>query len=496
MPDIHELGAAIDAACDANNISQLKRLSRECQEALNTATDEDRVLLLYYKSNSIAGIAAARSQSHDYLWGWHQPERTQSVLLLRQAVREPAFKAMDEVRRHQIRTNLANCLKALGRPVAANEQWLRVLSETPHHAKALANRATALVDYARHVYDEGHSLLLLSAARRLFDRAIDKRAFWESGDRSAVVPSLIKRRDQVHAFLLHSKHNDSAATRHWSLGSTRRERRYRRWCLRERLFLNPLNDASTKSVCATDVLHLPSHTYTRGEEPRFPEYYNLLKQEYVSARYRLYRVSHEKDPVFLTRDVLMLAGENDQVLGHCTEELRAAFRGAYALFDKIGLFLNDYFQAGRPERKVNFRTVWFKEKSRGELKLHSTFEGRTNWLLRGLFFLSKDLFDSDFKDSVEPDAVELATLRHQTEHRFLSLQVCRSGESTSAHRLVAIDDYRHKALRLLRMAREGLVYLSLAMHDEERRKQATRSREDRTPLPRLDPVPLRLYQQL
>ena len=192
----------------------------------------------------------------------------------------------------------------------------------------------------------------------------------------------------------------------------------------------------------------------------------------------------------------MLAGANDQVLGHCTEELRAAFRGTYAVFDKIGLFLNDYFRLGLSARKVNFRTVWFKDENHNGPELRSTFERRTNWLLQGLFFLSKDLFDSDFRDSVEPDAAELAALRHQTEHRFLSLQTCRSGDNTRAHRFVDIDDFRHKALRLLRMAREGLVYLSLAMHDEERRKLAIRSPEHRGPVPRFAPVPLQVFRRL
>ena len=77
-----------------------------------------------------------------------------------------------------------------------------------------------------------------------------------------------------------------------SLGSTGEGRSYRRWCLLERLFLNPLNEAFTDTVAATDVLHLPNHSYKFPESPRFSTYFNLLKQEYVSARYRLYLAIH------------------------------------------------------------------------------------------------------------------------------------------------------------------------------------------------------------
>ena len=39
------------------------------------------------------------------------------------------------------------------------------------------------------------------------------------------------------------------------------------------------------------------------------------------------------------RDVRMLDSGEGQVLGHFTEDLRSAFRSAYAIFDKIGAFL-------------------------------------------------------------------------------------------------------------------------------------------------------------
>ena len=198
--------------------------------------------------------------------------------------------------------------------------------------------AIGVADYATTLYDDGHRHLLLAAARSLFDAALHVDSLWESGDRASITPMLIQKRDQITAYLIEVSHNETFDLNQWSLGTTEEESSYRRWCLRERLFLNPLNDAYTESVAATDVLHLPNHTYRIEEAPRFPAYYNLMKQEYVSARYRLYRATHEDDPCFLMRDVLMLDGDVGQTLGHYTEELRSAFRSAYAIFDKIALF--------------------------------------------------------------------------------------------------------------------------------------------------------------
>ena len=215
----------------------------------------------------------------------------------------------------------------------------------------------------------------------------------------------------------------------------------------------------------------PDHTYKIEEPARFPGYYNLLKQEYVSARYRLYRAIHQHDPDFLMREVLMLdSGEGSgegQALGHYSEDLKAAFRSAYSIFDKVGLFLYDYFEVGLSPGQMNFRRVWSKKPGRGVPQVRARFSGNRNWLLRGLYFLSKDLFDSDFEEVSEPDAAGLAGLRNQVEHRFLSLQHSEKGVSTETHRLIVVTDFQDKTLRLLKMAREALTYLSLAMHREE-----------------------------
>ena len=58
-------------------------------------------------------------------------------------------------------------------------------------------------------------------------------------------------------------------------------------------------------------------------------------------------------------------------------------------------------------------------------------------------------------------------MRNQVEHRFLSLQESDDGASSDTHRLISIAGFEGRTLRLLKMAREALIYLSLAMHREE-----------------------------
>ena len=475
---LDDLVNAIDAASDAGDEELLRKYGKECERCLASAKGMDRVLLNYFQANTYSAIIEVKRDDENYTWSWEQPDGVQDVLALRRAIIEPAFETCDPIRICQIRTNLANRLSTLGRPVAANEQWLKVQESVPHFAKALANRGEAICHLAQSLYDHGHTPLMLAAARSLYHAALGEESVWESGDRDSLAPRLSEELRQITSYLKQVGFNESFDLNRWSLGATEEERAYRRWCLRKRLFLNPLNETHTCSVAATDVLHLPSHTYNIEEEPRFPAYYNLLKQEYISSRYRLYRAIHEDEPEFLMRDVLMLDSGEGQALGHYTEDLRAAFRSAYSIFDKIGLFLNDYFGIGLDPRKVTFRTIWF-ENPNNPVSLRPVFKNNRNWILRGLFFLSKDLFDGALKEVAEPDAANIARLRQQVEHRFLSFQHFPEGTDTETHWILAADTFQDKTLRLLKMAREALIYLSLAMHLEETRREEASKNEER-----------------
>ena len=87
----------------------------------------------------------------------------------------------------------------------------------------------------------------------------------------------------------------------------------------------------------------------------------------------------------------------------------------------------------------------------------------------------------DFDAVAEPDAAELASLRNQTEHRFLSLQHSEAGMSNDTRRLIPIGDFQGRTLRLLKMAREALIFLSLAMdHEEVLRKAASKDESEIT----------------
>jgi LA2681-like HEPN len=129
---------------------------------------------------------------------------------------------------------------------------------------------------------------------------------------------------------------------------------------------------------------------------------------------------------------------------------------------------------------VNFRTVW-REKPEGPIR--AAFRDSKNWPWRGLFWLSKDLFDEVFRDLMEPDARELYEIRNHLEHRYLKIhemlsprtgnRIVDSFADNLAHSILRTD-FEAKTLRLLKLSRAALIYLSLGMHQEERQRAKER----------------------
>ena len=385
MPEtLNDVGKRIDAATAAANEGALKLLVDECDRHRETASGEDRVLLYYFQANAYSGIASTKHDDN-YALSWEQTEIVAALLSLRHAIHEPSFDNINPVIRCQVRTNMASMLNSLGRCVEALEQWQLVIQVIPKFAVALGNMAHGIGSYAQYICDSGHVGILLKSASTGYSAALAEDAFWDTGPDTLAHGEFSRRLAEVDAHLGAIEFDHSSDLNAFSLGGTVDEQRYRRWCLQERLFLNPLNDVTTATVAATDVLHLPSHVYKVGDTPRFPAYYNHLKQEYVSARFRLYQYQ-SIDPLkghFIDHDVLILDSADGGEFGHRVDQLITAFRSAYGLFDKIAMFLNDYYSVGMKPRDVSLRKIWEEQVGNPRnRRLRTVFDENQNWPLR------------------------------------------------------------------------------------------------------------------
>ncbi len=227
-----------------------------------------------------------------------------------------------------------------------------------------------------------------------------------------------------------------------------------------------------------------------NEGPYYPGFYNQLKQEYVSARFLFYEGLSAEATHFSDRGVLLYNTLDYPSYSVATEKMKAAFRIAYSLLDKIAYFLNKYLRLEIPERSVYFRSIWYEDGNKHK-GVRETFTTLKNWPLVGLFWLSKDLYENraDFKETIEPSAQAMYEVRNHVEHKYLKLHdsmwsgpmteddEVRAGLTDSLAYSMYRTDFEEKTLKIIKITRAALIYLSLAICVEEKRRESEKSGE-------------------
>jgi hypothetical protein len=256
--------------------------------------------------------------------------------------------------------------------------------------------------------------------------------------------------------------------------ATEEERAYRRWCLDNCLYLNPLNDLGRYTVANYDSMGLGAHVVRVDAPHVFESFFDQMKQEYVSARWFLYEGLCAKLPHFSDREVLLGATEPRPSLSLAIERVKASYRISYSLFDKIGFFVNSYMELGIPEKQVSFRTLW----RTGERKpIRGQFDATDNWGFCALYWLARDFFEKENDEVAEPQARRLSEIRNHIEHKYLRVTVAESPAAPPDDLafMVSREQFEAKAVHLLRLARSALIYSAIGVGFEERRREPDRA---------------------
>lgn len=476
--EIRRLGLIIDLADDCGLLDFLHKALKIGTELLSreSIAPRESSIAHYFLSNAWEGIRR-HSRTRWDLYAWEQPELAEQIVHLRSAVRLGRESRIDDVRLCQMYTNLGNLLNHCGRVVEAFEAWDNALRIDSNFAMALGNRGYGLFGFAKLSHDIGHQACLLREAHHSLTASL------VPGSRPINPQALSgfeKTKKEIEAQVPENILDGTISDRDYTEGWTKPEREYRFWCLRNRLFLNDLNEIDLGPIAAADVLTLPSIT-TNANDPQPSEigFFNQMKQEYTSSRFLLFDATKGREAHFSDRNVTLINTLDYPVYGLAVEILKLSFRSSYSLFDKIAFFLNHYLGLSIPERRVSFRSLWYKNGNpkngiRGDI-------GRpSNLGLKGLFWVSKDLYvpDPNFAEAIEPDAQLVATVRNHLEHKYLKVHDWVVPDSNCSKILgfeelaysLTRRDLEIKTLRLLKLSRSALFYLVQAVYAEELRR--------------------------
>lgn len=437
---------------------------------LRDFTDHEKMIYYYFVSNGWSYYHQFTHQQNSQVsWTFETTELENQIINLRKAV---TFikKANDREIASQILTNLGNIFDHLGRFVEAVHYWLEALIIKNEFGMAKGNLGFGLAHYARVLFDEGHRFIFSQYAFKYLSESIEstdvypeaKKAFKEMAE-------AIEDRYGKERLISQTELSD------FSLGRSVKEKDYRRWCINNRLFLNPLNDFLYENIVSQDCLYLPSITQERKEPPFIHSVYNQIKQEFVSARFLYYESITDRNPHFSDRDNMQMDTLDYAIYSLNTEKLKIAFRTCYSIFDKIAYVVNSYFKLGVHVKDVSFRRIWLTRSEKKVWVINSVIENSQNWPLRGLYWIAKDLAEdnSEFSKSILPEANDIATIRNFIEHKSFKIvdysdtQIVDNGLTYQIQR----EEFENKVYKVILMARSAIINLSLAIHLEELKKE-------------------------
>lgn len=443
------------------------KLCAELQE--QNLSDKQTGLLHYFWANAYSHIKNLTKKGTVRAWDWEQEEVEKEIFHLRTALKFGERKLSKEYL-CRVYTNLGNVMSNIGRIEDAFEYWDKVLKNSPSFFMALGNRGYGRYYYARLLNDQDAVLFLQYAHNDLTQALLSKDLSPEAKKGFA---NSKKEVDSVLSKMAIRSDDDPNS---FSLGDSKEEVRYRKWCLSNRLYLNPRNSLGSFSGFAHDSLHIPSIVTKFDEGPCCMGFFSQMKQEFVSARYLYFDAMISKEPHFSDKEVLLADTFDYSAYSLAVEKLKVSFRAVYSIFDKIAFFLNFYMLLSIPEKRISFSTIWYESQSRRN-ELRKDFQQRQNAPLRGLFWLSKDLYEDKpgFKESIDPDAKEIKEIRNHLEHKYLKIYTeagpvkGKGAADTLAFSIHRIP-FERKTLKLIKMVRVALIYLSLAIRLEERVK--------------------------
>lgn len=466
------IGALIDKGSDTGNIEAIEKGIRLANQELET----DIPLLwkasfYYFSANGWSSLQQLKHPAGPGLkFDLELNELSQEMICLRKAlVIGDQLEDGTNILLAQILTNLGNVMNHLGRFVEAIGFWYRAMTVVPDFGMATVNLGHGLAHYARLIYDEGHQFIFSKFAYYYLLKGIT------SND---VYPAAKKGMSETAAHLARRFGHDNLMgkldVKEYSFGRSELEKKYRRWCMKESLFLNPLNDFLHHSVVAHDVLCLPTIVAGLEDPPLYHTMYNQLKQEFVTARFLYFEGISSERAHFADKGNSLTDTAEYALYSLGIEKIKIAYRLCYSLFDKIAYLLNDYLEVNLPPGKVSFRNVWFQKDGTLNPKLAES----QNWALRGIYWMSKDLSDKDssFTEAILPEAGQLVTIRNFIEHKsIIAVEYGTTGLAKDGLTFtITRQDLMQKTIVLMKMVRAAIIYLPFAIHIEEK-KQPSRN---------------------
>lgn len=389
---------------------------------------------------------------------------------------------------HSAVVNYSNILSSIGRIPSAISAIND--SATKGFGMAIGNLGGYLKHYGDMDYDTGHRYILYQEALKLFKMAIestDDNVYEEARQHFG------KDFNEIFSIFINAEYDDvdvsssqlfmDANRVNWADSSINEARRYSNWKAYNSLALNTLNDFDKSTDRDNDCLHLPNMIFLKKNlNYDYHGLFNQIKQEYCSSRYLIFDGIYNRTQHFSDKGVFMVDTLDYPVYSLNIEKIKSGYRAIYSIFDRIAFFLNEYLNLGIGRRKINFNILWPKgDREKDHNNIYRVMEN--NYLLRGLYWIKKDLYnstESGYKGIINPSLRRAYFIRNALEHRYLKIVDDWSIKPEEANdssfdfdMVVSQHEFECLAIELLKTVREAIILLTQIVYFEERQKDKT-----------------------
>jgi len=457
--------------------------------------------LYYILGNCYKKLHLIKVKKENNFWDYEQNELFKSIYYHRKYIGKEEFKHLDLPLKIGLLTNLGNSFNRYGRPIEAIRYFDKAFFEHNFEKELkskniiyenflilLVNKGGILEDYAKERYDNMlNSHILNKESYKYFIKAIKKIDLYiEKLDNNLthtyinnIKKTVEKKCKSLEDFYGLDFLNENEMYDEYELSKNKKEKKYQKWCLQNKLYLNPMNDIKSYPIDCKDILNLP--TLTTPIESGFPiyiTYFNQIKQEFAFNRSLLYEGLNSITKKFYENQINVTDDFDHNLYDMNVEKLKISFRGFYGLFDKISFLLNKYFKLEIDDNEVNFNRIWREDKY--SKKINPKFINLNNFAIKGLYLINRDINftkkdkednKNEFYMSLEPELKDIAEIRNHLEHKFLMVKAFKSIEDSDREReyyKLTEDELINKTIRLAQLTREAIIYTSLAIHIEER----------------------------
>lgn len=465
MEAVGILGVIFEQSREGRNLVTLSK-GLEFAKKMNVSnfSNEEKTHYYYNVSNGWEYKLQLSSTPNDIKF--NNDELINTILNIRLALIYCDFPNC-EFMKSQLFVNLGNTFSHLGRSSEAIPLWEMALECNPNFGMAIGNLGFGVFHYGKVMPSSTHMVIFSQYAYKKLKAALSSEDVYL--DAKNAFQDLIKSIEDV----IGSKNlNHNFNLENHSLGESSLEIKYREWSLQNKLFLNYLNDIYTLPIAGHDCLELPSITMKINEPLVFHDIFNQIKQEFISARYFVYTGLKADVPHFADKGNTITNTLDFSQYSLNIETLKSGFRMCYSIFDKIAVFINKYFDLEIPIHRVNFSKIWYIYDKQGKPKdLKEQIKSSENWILRGLYWLSRDIYYDEI-GTADPEAQDIAKIRNYVEHKSFKIgNVDKMEETNDGLTLVVNREYfEDKCLKTLKIVRAAIIYLSLAVHLSEGKK--------------------------